>query len=86
MLFFSFCFPDLQGLYCAVLLLVLTFKEEVFGVGWGSRATSCRQYSPLSGQTLSGFLSRSSGVTGEDEEQGLDRPSPPLPTHSQRRG
>lgn len=77
--FFSFCFPDLWSLYCAVLLLVLTFKEEVFGVGWGSRATSCRQYSPLSGQTLSGFLSRSSGVTGEDEKQGLDKTIPSSP-------
>lgn len=34
---FSFGFPDLQGLYCAVLLLVLTFKEEVFGGGVGEQ-------------------------------------------------
>lgn len=33
---FSFCFPDLQSLFCAVFLFVLTFKEEVFGVGWGA--------------------------------------------------
>lgn len=37
MLFFSFCFPDLQGLYREVLLLVLTFKEEVFGGGVGEQ-------------------------------------------------